>query len=140
MRPQTVFKWISLLIIALGVFIYVVMLVRSATFLEGMRVGRTTMILSAGVYPVLKVPQASWSAADRARLEETFAAATAEAKESVEALEWMEAYAEKAKMPNQVAAAKALRCPLEETESILLSAPRKITRLVFPSNMRATHC
>jgi hypothetical protein len=114
--------------------------VRALSHLDGMRTGRTTLLLAAAVQPVRQMPQASWSTTNSERVETGFDAAMSEAAESVEALEWVESYAKLVDKPERQAAARALRCTLEKTESLWLSVPRKLTRLIIKAPAFSSKC
>jgi hypothetical protein len=117
-----------------------VLMVRATTQLDGIRTGRATLVLTTAVQSVRHVPQAEWSDADHKQVEQGFSAALLEAKDSVEALEWVELNASTLKLPKQETAAKALRCPLEETESAWLSIPREATRLILNKPSKVAKC
>ena len=139
--PINTLKNIAFLVAVLASFAGVTAIVQANTYLDGMRAGRTTLLLSVVAQPLLDKPENTWTTSERKGMKLALKLALREGQASASALEYAEDYVEKLGMDADTRdSVHNQRCAAQKAESIWTRYPRKLTRLVVGNTLKLNAC
>lgn len=131
MKPPVVLKGIGVALFAAAALAAVVALVQASTYLDGMKAGRTTLLLSTVAQPLMNKPFKTWTTTERKGMDLALKLALREGEGSTSSLEYAERYVQKLGMSDKTfQTVHSLRCEAAKNESLWTWLPRQLPKAV----------
>ena len=116
-------------------------MVQASSYLDGMRAGRTTLLLSVVAQPLLDKPAATWTTTERKGMDLALKLALREGQASTSALEFAEDYVIRLGMSASTQeTVHNLRCDAAKKEPFWTRVPRKLTQFVARNALDLPPC